>query len=322
MNNTIANPLVSIVIPLYNVATYIEEMLISIINQSYKNWELLLVDDGSTDNTIEVVQRFLVDTRIFLFIRPNSDIKGAQSCRNIGMHHSKGKYICFFDGDDVISNECIEVRVNAIEKSDRDFCIFPAADFTYSINDYRASKRGISSGEDVLASFLRAKYQFTVWTNIYKTNSLANIEWDKNVKIYQDLDFNIQCLVKGLTYEFVESPPNYFYRQRVQGSISSVHMTDEKLYSTIYLFSKILQMIKTYPNYPELKKAFVLFNSLYYNRIVRWGNNEQKLSFLKYIEASFGVGLSQFYKRTTFLHKILGFRSLRVINQLSKFGTI
>lgn len=112
-DNTKLNPLVSIIMPLYNAEKYVEEAIQSIINQTYQNWELIIVNDGSTDNSQFVAERFESD-KIKVITQKN---KGASAARNLGLKVSKGEYIQFLDADDLLSNNKIEVQVRLLDGS-------------------------------------------------------------------------------------------------------------------------------------------------------------------------------------------------------------
>ncbi len=109
--------LVSIIIPTYNRAHLICETLNSVLAQSYKNWECIVVDDGSTDETLEIVQYYLdKDSRFQYHHRPKTRPKGANSCRNYGFELCKGKYIQWLDSDDLIGQEKITEQVALLEQ--------------------------------------------------------------------------------------------------------------------------------------------------------------------------------------------------------------
>ena len=97
-------PLVSVIVPVYNVYPYLRDCVQSVQAQSYQNWELLLVDDGSTDGSGELCDELAVeDDRIRVFHKPNG---GLSDARNHGMHHARGEYFCLLDSDDLSAREC------------------------------------------------------------------------------------------------------------------------------------------------------------------------------------------------------------------------
>jgi len=113
------NPLVSIIIPTYNRAHLIGETLDSLLAQTYTNWECIIVDDGSIDSTAEIVNEYLIKDNRFLFIkRAKTRIKGASTCRNIGLEHANGEYIQFLDSDDLITPNKILEQINLLKYND------------------------------------------------------------------------------------------------------------------------------------------------------------------------------------------------------------
>ncbi|HEY4538836.1 MAG TPA: glycosyltransferase family 2 protein, partial [Faecalibacter sp.] len=106
-------PLVSIIIPTFNRADLIGETLDSIIEQNYQNWECIVVDDGSTDNTEEILMRYQIkDNRFSYYKRPKFLLKSGNSCRNYGFEKSSGELIVFFDSDDVMLQDFLSSRIN------------------------------------------------------------------------------------------------------------------------------------------------------------------------------------------------------------------
>ena len=104
--------LVTIVIPVYNSEKYLDDCIESVVNQSYKNIEILLINDGSTDNSKKICEKWsIIDKRIKIYNKKNS---GAAESRNVGIEHSKGDYITFIDSDDYIETDLIEKCVKSI----------------------------------------------------------------------------------------------------------------------------------------------------------------------------------------------------------------
>ena len=112
------SPLVSIIIPTFNRANLIGETLDSVIGQTYTNWECIVIDDGSTDGTDKLLNIYLQkDTRIQYLQRPSERPKGANSCRNYGFEFSRGEYVNWFDSDDIMHPEKLEIQINQLQNN-------------------------------------------------------------------------------------------------------------------------------------------------------------------------------------------------------------
>ena len=107
--------LVSIITPVYNSEKYIEETILSVVNQTYKNWELLLIDDCSTDSSYEIIKKYLVDKRIKYF--KNLKNSGPAKSRNIGLENAKGEYVALLDSDDFWTKEKLKSQIEFMKKN-------------------------------------------------------------------------------------------------------------------------------------------------------------------------------------------------------------
>ena len=105
--------LVSIIMPVYNSARFVDQAIQSVLDQTYPHWELLIVNDGSTDDSVRHIMRFK-DERISVF---HQDNKGVSSARNVALARMKGEYFCFLDADDVLTPHSIEVRLNLFQRA-------------------------------------------------------------------------------------------------------------------------------------------------------------------------------------------------------------
>jgi glycosyltransferase involved in cell wall biosynthesis len=116
--------IISIIIPAYNRAHLIGETLDSILAQTYTNWECIIVDDGSDDSSENVIGSYIKqDARFRSYKRPSYKPKGANACRNIGLEEAKGSYIVFFDSDDLMTPNHLEIKYNGIKTNNCDFVI-------------------------------------------------------------------------------------------------------------------------------------------------------------------------------------------------------
>lgn len=125
------NPLVSVIMPAFNAGKTINESILSVINQTYKNWELIVVNDGSQDNTSEIVKKFK-NENILLIEQTN---KGVSNARNVGIHNSKGEYIAFLDADDLWVSSKLEKSLIEFDSSSCDLIYSRIKIFKNNIND-------------------------------------------------------------------------------------------------------------------------------------------------------------------------------------------
>lgn len=213
--------LISVVIPVFNVENYLRATLNSILDQTYQNWELLLIDDGSTDGSLEIVEEFCsFDSRIKLYKR-SVQPKGAPSCRNIGLNLAQGEYLIYLDSDDIIAPYCFQQRVEYLKKNICDFAVFPLVGYYKKLFDADGMVFGYKPQGDDVFSLLARILPFVVVSNIYRRKVLIDkdIFWDTELKSYQDSDYNLQAIKAGLSYEISNLLPDYFYRLSAENSI-------------------------------------------------------------------------------------------------------
>lgn len=129
------NPLVTIVMATFNRAHLIEESLLTIQNQTYENWECLIIDDGSTDATQEVLKPYLKKDPRFQYIhRTENYKKGLPGCRNYGLDSAKGEFVIFFDDDDIVHPQNLELCVAVLRNNLYDFCVYKKRSFNDIFN--------------------------------------------------------------------------------------------------------------------------------------------------------------------------------------------
>jgi glycosyltransferase involved in cell wall biosynthesis len=191
--------MISIIIPIYNRATLIGETLDSILMQTYSDWECIVIDDGSTDNSVEVVQKYIdKDSRFKLLIRPADRLKGACICRNIGYENSKGKYIYFFDSDDLISDKLFEIIVAGIENTPNiDYVVFPLDRFTQNPQcPVYYSRKFKGKSEELFEQILDCRVQVNTPNILWNRNLLskADVLWNEQLKRCQDGDFIMRMI--------------------------------------------------------------------------------------------------------------------------------
>ncbi len=307
------NPIVSIIIPVYNNLQLLKIMIQSILDQDYSNWELLLIDDGSDLEVINELQNYVNKDCRIRFVERNRDPKGAPTCRNIGFDLSNGEYIVFFDSDDYVASYCLSQRVAFMEShKNLDFAVFPAETFEINIGDGK-QYFGVApmAKRDDLRLFIIPDLPFVVWNNIYKRDSLKkyHIYWDEKLKSLQDSDYNIECLLANLNYQYVNVDvnikPDYYYRVSTNNSISKNIVSISHLDSHLYFYKKLIFSIKRkYHNkYDEVLRDRAIF----YFKIMLKANDKIECYFesLYHIVSSFPRGRFLIFrmKLYRFLHK-------------------
>lgn len=203
--------LVSIIMPSYNTAKYISASINSIINQTYKYWELIIVDDCSTDNTDEIVNKFLKDERIkYLKNEKNS---GAAISRNKALKEAKGKWIAFLDSDDLWVPEKLEKQINFMEENN----------YIFTYTDYRIKLNGkwlpyINTGPDIVNKRKIYDYcYFSTITVMYDQTKIGLIQIE-DLKKHNDYAMWLKIIEKSNCYRLPECLSYYI---KHENSISS-----------------------------------------------------------------------------------------------------
>lgn len=188
------NPKISIIVPVYNVELFLERCLLSIINQTYKNLEVIIIDDGTKDNSGIIADKFsLLDDRIRVIHKKNG---GVSSARNVGLKIAKGEYIVFIDSDDYLEKDYIEYYVSILAKTD--------ADVICGLNHFTVwNKKQVKTEEFYSMSNISAmtyiyleKINVAVWNKIYSKKLIENnkLLFDENIWYGEGMLFNIEVL--------------------------------------------------------------------------------------------------------------------------------
>lgn len=235
----------SLVMPVFNGAALAVEMMQSILANTFQDWELWAVDDGSEPAERQVLERFVqCDSRLHYLPRSRKP-KGAQTCRNQGLALATGEFVCFFDADDRITPSCLARRVEALQaRPDLDFMVFPSGiirggEFSIQPQPYLF---GYPIYADDLEAFAQRRLPFVVVNNIYRTASLRkkHLRWDEALLSLHDADFNVQALLAGLRYAYAsDAAPDYGYRLDANpGSLSRKEGTAVHIESHCYAARK------------------------------------------------------------------------------------
>ncbi len=215
-------PLISVIIPNFNRGDLLCETLKSLQEQSYRNWEAWVVDDGSEDDSAEVVQSMTTaDPRIH-YIRRNREPRGAPVCRNIGINVSRGDFLIFLDSDDLLAPHAMLQRTQAIlQHPDHDFWVFPILMFRNRPEDGKMLWN-IDNGKPDLHRFLILDAPWQTSGPIWRRSAVDKTGgFTEGLACWQDVDFHLKALIAGLKgLKCYDLPPDVWYRQHETGSIS------------------------------------------------------------------------------------------------------
>ncbi|WP_175454755.1 glycosyltransferase family 2 protein [Lutibacter oricola] len=254
-------PLVSIIIPSYNRVHLISETLDSVISQIYTNWECIVVDDGSTDNTEALLKEYTAkDNRIQFYIRPSDRPKGANACRNYGFELSKGKYVNWLDSDDIFDNHHLNFHIlEHLEKSNVDMSISKSGLFNKKIGDLNGYWANINPEVNDIDEMISGKISWSTLSVMWKRKSLPNRPFVECLQCAQEWTFNLSMLINKLNYEIIDNKTVYVRRheQRV-GKSQNPEKFFSEVKSRVIIFDKLIsEGILTNENeYFLIKKIF------------------------------------------------------------------
>lgn len=239
--------MVSVIIPNYNRVHYLKACLNSVLAQSYAHWEVLVVDDGSTDGSKNSVNSLAQQDARVQWIERSSAKKGASVCRNIGLEQAQGKYIVFLDSDDLLAPHCLEQRLNVMEtKSALDFAVFKMRFFKEQPGDDNRIWN-IETNEAILQRFLNLDAVWQTSGPIWRTKILRDIGgFNEHLQCWQDIDIHLKALTANLNYKlYYHLPVDCYYRK---GSVKSISQSQtnsiEKLKSKELLYFWASQNVK------------------------------------------------------------------------------
>ncbi|MBF4470301.1 glycosyltransferase family 2 protein [Flavobacterium sp. HJJ] len=195
------NPMVSIIMATYNRAHFIKETLNSISAQTYSNWECLIIDDGGTDNTKCVIAPILEKESRFQFLkRPNDYAKGLPGCRNFGLDLAKGNYIIFFDDDDIVHPQNLELCVQELEDTDVYFCRYIRnvffENFDYNF-DFSKEYSSFYIDEKDIDRMLKNELPFNSCAVMWKSACLKENRFSENLMYAEEWELYSRILSAG-----------------------------------------------------------------------------------------------------------------------------
>lgn len=250
-------PLVSIVVPFFNAEATLPRLLDSLLAQSYSNFEVILVDDGSTDSSLDIVRHYSQRHSNLRFFTHSQ--RGVSHSRNVGMAMAQGKYLQFADADDWLETNCVERFVAHAESSGCDMVI---SDF-YRIRSKRCyhmgviEKEGLYSRRDFAEEMMRSPADFyfgVVWNKFFRLDLIRThrLEFSDHLDWCEDFQFNLEYL-QYASCVYVLKEPLYCYVKN-KGSLSSASSTRGKVMKTkLELFQYYKELYQSLDLYEQNK---------------------------------------------------------------------
>lgn len=246
-------PLISIIIPAYNIENYIAKCLDSLLNQTYKNLEIIVVDDGSGDNTGNVIDNYEAKYGNIKVIHKKN--AGVSAARNSGIEVASGDYIGFVDGDDTVDEEMFDMLINNAIKYDADIShcgykmVFPSrTDYYYNTGIFIEQDNELGLKDLLIGS----RVEPGLWNKIYKKELFNDIKVDESIKINEDLLVNYYLFKKAKKSIFYDK---CFYNYTIRkGSAATSKVNINKIIDPVKVRREILE---------DLEKDSDLYNIAY-----------------------------------------------------------
>lgn len=258
---------ISVIVPVYNVSPYLEKCLDSILKQTFTDWELLLIDDGSSDDSGTICDQFSEkDQRITVFHQPNS---GVSSARNRGIKEVKGDWIAFIDADDWVDNNYLEELYKGTKEENT--CLVCMGYSLVYENPAKISRGFIAERKSNNMTFLEKMlcYETSGWciyAKLYSKSKMGDVRFDESLRIAEDMLFNTEYLLSadGLVVEIPYCC--YYYFQR-EGSATD-DSTEKDLIDRQKAFRKICDkhpVVKDWLVMMDIKLQWWKLNDAYRN---------------------------------------------------------
>ena len=270
---------VTVVVPVYNTSAYLPRCVNSIINQTYRNLEIILINDGSTDESLKVC-KFLADRDDRIKVINQNNV-GLSETRNKGIELATGEYISFIDSDDYIENRMIEVLLKTAKKYNADVCesSFYIHMKDGTIKDVSCEQKGVKfvNGKlDLINSYSNATILIPAWDKLYKLSAIKDIKFDKNC-FKEDSDYIYRLCLAEKTFALVNIPFYHYIKRK------SVSLTGNKISDRLFTLQDWGK--KAYQNTLKLGEEYkdaaekILYNSLVH--ILRNYMRDYKSNILK-----------------------------------------
>lgn len=266
-------PIISIIVPIYNLEKYLDRCLTSIQEQTFEQYECLLIDDGSNDQSGLICEKYCKCDRRFLYCFKNNG--GVSSARNEGLNKACGKYICFVDGDDCIEKDMLQKLYESICRLDGDI-------FQCGMNQSELKEKkeitvsGIIEEPKIFSSFIDSNGQLTPFVSdkIYQSTILKSVRFNEEYKYGEDFIFLADCLQNCKKIGYTEEVLYHYILNETSATQDKKKNSLKKVRDTIESIEYAEKYIKTAEEKVLLEKRVVLGLQNWYFWL--WVNKREK----------------------------------------------
>ncbi len=250
------SPLISVIVPVYNVEEYLTQCIESIINQTYTNLEIILVDDGSTDQSGKICDEYAIkDDRIQVIHKEN---RGVGSARNVGLDTSKGEYVSFVDSDDYVDKNYIKILLKQMLEHNVQvsICNLAITDKKNTTIRYKDKINGVITTDIVIKKILNFELGCSACGKLYRHDLITDIRFSDYI-FGEDLEFVIKVL-SMISNVFLSSRCLYYYIMNLDSIVHSGFSYSKFL--SLQVFKEILEQSKDKSYYPYAISRYISSN--------------------------------------------------------------
>ncbi len=284
---------VSIIIPLFNREQLIIDTLESVKNQTYTNWEAIVVDDHSTDKSVNIVQKMVEEEPRIILQQRKSEDKGANACRNQGIEASTGDLVLFLDSDDLLEPDCLQNRVDIVKLDEQaDSYTFPAVVFDDASGKLLDEFYYFDNDNQLLNAFLLRPQWHTSGSFTWRSKlEKWQLRYDETLTRWQDWKFHIDLIKKSsIISRSTQSQADVLIRSHNSGT--RISQTQQVNYDDVFSVVKCLQEIEEYSAQPNGNNEYFIYRLFYFIQLVLVRKGAQ---ILPEIYSSFSIDYSQMH---------------------------
>lgn len=318
-------PEISVIVPVYKVEKYLEPCVESILRQTFENFELILVDDGSPDNCGKICDEYATkDNRVVVIHQKN---QGLSCARNTGIAAAQGRFLCFVDSDDLVAPDYCEVLFERLSKSDADFSVCGVCRFQDGETPDPKDREDVGriSGYEFLKIQMERKSEFGVWNKLYRRELFDRMCFMPG-RVNEDVIFSADLMRNCRKGAVISGRELLFYRQREGGIVSSqsVRGSTDRIYAGAYLLEAVLECC---PALTDLALKYAIsypwsfIDPIYVKR--KFADNQ---TFLEEVQSFLRKYLNLYRERAVFAKTVTGrmelFAKSRLLYGFNAYGRL